>query len=461
MKVAQIEIKNFRCFDDLTVDFDRNLNVIVGANGAGKTAFTDALANSLIAPPFSQFGMYHYNAGYYGSNYNPTRDLPVNSSGKYFSRNLNNRDVDLLFEVILKIVDFYKFENQECEVYNGEPMMPLLYGLDSDNQLVSCAGSTLNSSYFYSLKNHLTDINILNKNISLPFFAYYPSARRLSEAPSMGGNELFQMKFDMASGFGNCLNAGLNYQHLFQWLFLRQYQENNKKHRGEKLVDLISMRQAISEVIDNVKDVFFDETPPKLKIELNDGNIYDIEQLSDGYRNMLAIVMDYARRLALIYPQWDNPCEAPGILIIDEIELHLHPKWQQRVIPDLRRAFPNTQIIVTTHSPAVISTVKRENIIILGADHKQKHIDDGVGTYGAESSKILAEIFEVSDRPKTVETEKLVTEYLALIEKEQHDSEPAKSLRSKLEEYLGHDDGLFLEADLRIKYLKFIKEKAK
>ncbi|HML30919.1 MAG TPA: AAA family ATPase, partial [Hyphomicrobium sp.] len=67
----------------------------------------------------------------------------------------------------------------------------------------------------------------------------------------------------------------------------------------------------------------------------------EVAQLSDGYRTLLAVVLDFARRLVQANPSFPNPLEAPGILLIDEIELHLHPRWQQTIIPSLQSAFPN------------------------------------------------------------------------------------------------------------------------
>ncbi len=117
----------------------------------------------------------------------------------------------------------------------------------------------------------------------------------------------------------------------------------------------------------------------------------ELSQLSDGYRNMLALFLDFGRRLVQANPTWPNPLEAPGILLIDEIELHLHPRWQQSVIPSLRSAFPDTQLIVSTHSPAVLTTVLREHIRLLASDHQFERLPDDVGTYGAENSRVLAE----------------------------------------------------------------------
>src|SRR5271157_3467329 len=124
-------------------------------------------------------------------------------------------------------------------------------------------------------------------------------------------------------------------------------------------------------MIPEIRNPSIDGTTGRFAVNIMDPNGIAIrlhlDQLSDGYQVMLGVVMDFALRLALA-----NPPEKPGddvlaseaILSIDEVDLHLHPSWQQRVIPDLRRTFPNTQLILTTHSPQVATTVPSTNLRI-------------------------------------------------------------------------------------------------
>ena len=104
-----------------------------------------------------------------------------------------------------------------------------------------------------------------------------------------------------------------------------------------------------------------------------DGSSLDLEfdQLSDGYRGMIALVADFARRLAILNRccrEGLNPLEGPGVLMIDEIDAHLHPKWQYRVLQDLHHTFPNVQLVVTTHSPEVVCSTPKESVFILHHD---------------------------------------------------------------------------------------------
>jgi predicted ATP-binding protein involved in virulence len=202
-----------------------------------------------------------------------------------------------------------------------------------------------------------------------------------------------------------------------QWFYLRENQELREKLqiRGEpdfELPDLKAVRTALALALENVSRVFFDNNPPSLKVEFTGANgnlrVLELEQLSDGYRNLLAVILDFARRLAQAHPNWDEPLKAPGILLIDEVELHLHPQWQQRIIPNLRNVFPNTQLIIATHSPQVLTTVEREKISIIKENKLYAPVSS---TFGAESNRVMQEVMGTESRPPdnpiTMELQKL------------------------------------------------------
>ncbi|MDU1666523.1 MAG: AAA family ATPase, partial [Bradyrhizobium sp.] len=248
-----------------------------------------------------------------------------------------------------------------------------------------------------------------------------------------------------------------------QWLYLRENEElraraSNKAAKAAELPDLHAVREVLKKSIAGVERVYFDGNPPRLMVDLGsqDGEhqVMELGQLSDGYRNLLALFLDFARRLVQANPTWPNPLEAPGILLIDEIELHLHPRWQQTVIPSLRSAFPNTQLIITTHSPAVLTTVRREHIHLLTSEHEFESLPDDVGTYGAENSRVLAEVFGTHARPPSVDTTQKLQRYLRLVEERKQDGDEARALRAELEDALGKSDPDLRRADLRVRQIE-------
>jgi predicted ATP-binding protein involved in virulence len=196
----------------------------------------------------------------------------------------------------------------------------------------------------------------------------------------------------------------------------------------------------------------------ELIITNSNKNFIPVAQLSDGVKAMLSLTADIAYRCVqlnshLIHPNPDFPSpikETTGIVLIDEVDLHLHPKWQQTVLSDLCKAFPKIQFIVTTHSPQVISTVPNQQIRIL--DNGKVHSAEA-GTQGAEASRILREVFGVELRPQHLEIVKKLNAYLKLIDEDKWDSEDALKLRQELDQWSqGNDPELFkVDIDIRMK----------
>lgn len=459
MKLSKIEITNFRCYERFVLELQPDVNVIVGVNGAGKTTILDAIAIALydivaanVSLPPDKFRLTDIHIDPISdeestgrrdfvqvraaaNNFYPLADFPSQAPEKQTALLEWNNYIEYQYpkgirrgrgedKGPVRIVDYYKALWREIQKADPKALIPL------------------------------------------PVIAYYRATRSITMMPDLGA--VLRKKLDRQDAFRNALNAGADYQALCQWFYLRENDEVRERlaRRDEpdfQYPDLRAVRSAVGKVIGNVKRIYFDGTPPNLRIELSEplGGLFnlEIEQLSDGYRNLLALVLDFARRLAQAHPNWPNPLEAPGILLIDEIELHLHPKWQQAIIPNLQAAFPNTQIIAATHSPEVLTTVRRENIHLLGSDHAVEQLPADVGTYGAESSRVLQEVFAAPARPSKIETVQQLDEYLALVESQQQNTEQGRKLRAELEKALGRSDPDLQRADARISQLKVLRGK--
>jgi predicted ATP-binding protein involved in virulence len=138
-----------------------------------------------------------------------------------------------------------------------------------------------------------------------------------------------------------------------------------------------------------------------------------VRQLSDGERGTLALVLDLTRRLAQANPNLSDPgAEAGAVVLIDEIDLHLHPKWQRQIIHNLRAAFPRCQFVVTTHSPQVIGEVEHDRIQVIAAGQ----VYSPTHSYGVDSSRVLEEVMDAYPRAKDVQD--LLTEISKVIGKQ-------------------------------------------
>ena len=162
---------------------------------------------------------------------------------------------------------------------------------------------------------------------------------------------------------------------------------------------------------------------------------------------MLALVMDFARRLAQANPHLENPLEAEAILMIDELDLHLHPTWQQKIIPDLRKVFP-PQIIATTHSPEIVTTVNHNQVWIL-EDYQIKPCP--YLTKGMKSSDIVRYVLGLQNlRTDTEESRKLTALFQAI---DNENLEEAKRLQQELQEWEFFDADM-TRADMQIRRLE-------
>jgi predicted ATP-binding protein involved in virulence len=174
------------------------------------------------------------------------------------------------------------------------------------------------------------------------------------------------------------------------------------------------------------------EDRPQLRIDRG-GTPIPVRQLSDGERGALALVLDLTRRLAQANPNLADPAaEAEAVVLIDEIDLHLHPKWQRQVVHNLRAAFPQCQFIATTHSPQVIGEVEHERIQIIadGQVYSPTH------SYGVDSSRVLEEVMGSDLRAKEVQN--LLSEISQVIARQQFDR--ARGFLAQIVERLGDTD---------------------
>ena len=170
-----------------------------------------------------------------------------------------------------------------------------------------------------------------------------------------------------------------------------------------------------------------------------------MRMLSDGLKITISMVADIAYRMAVLNPQLLDHIldETPGIVLIDEVDMHLHPEWQKRIMADLHYIFPKVQFIVTTHSPSVLANVTREHILLL---------EDGEiympqqATYGRDVSTILQQMMKVEVRPKKVL--KIISDFYKFLSAEEYDR--AKELLNELENILGSEDADVVQA--RVSY---------
>ncbi|MGN7511698.1 AAA family ATPase [Aeromonas salmonicida] len=168
-----------------------------------------------------------------------------------------------------------------------------------------------------------------------------------------------------------------------------------------------------------------------------DGIGLSVTQLSQGEKSLLALVGDIARRLMMLNPSLENPLDGQGIILIDEIDLHLHPKWQQRVVPQLVKTFKNIQFIISTHSPIITSTIHHSGIIKINNGSLYPATK---GSLGAESSRLLKQLYGVENRSPTSENAIMLERYRTLVYSDKWSSTEAIKLKVYLDNEFGDSE---------------------
>ena len=275
----------------------------------------------------------------------------------------------------------------------------------------------------------------------VPIAAYYPVSRT---AVDRTPGTTTPKKYTPTDAWLGAFEPSTSFEQLFAWFREREDLENETLRYEPTYKDhaLAAARAAVEQMLPGV-------TNPRVRRPRGDGSdgpsfrepvltvskageLLSFRQLSEGERTLTALAADIARRLAIANPG-TPPLEGRGIVLIDEIELHLHPTWQVRVLSSLRRTFPNLQLVVTTHSPLVLSRVADRHIRLL---KNFAVFSSPTRTRGRDPSALLDVLFEVSPREES--TAKAVRHVAKLLDDERLDE--ARVELEQLERSLGGED---------------------
>lgn len=456
MRIQELHLENFRCFEKLDFKFPKeNLAVFIGNNGSGKSSLLDAIKTLLFE--FLETVVLYLN-NFPEIEYNPKdpiskeeidsinlEDINFNSNKARISCNLSYNSEGIIKSIDLSLKrDILKYiRDQKTEV-------PIYYNI---------------YEYIKDLKSKL----IKQIDFSLPIYCYY---KYLSLFEQEQDDTDFKYHISQCNAYVNALSSKLTtFTDFFNWFRQEEDYENELRLREDinfRNPNLELIRKTITKFLshfpntqfsdlrivrtrmENLKtrDLRFNLHPvtPVLVINKN-GQDFNIAQLSDGEKTLLMLVVDIARRLAIANPSLgENAHQGEGIILIDEIESHLHPQWQRIVIPALMDVFPNCQFIITTHSPQVLSNIHKECVFIL---EDSQIVKVTPYTYGRDSNSILSEVMLVSERPE--EMQKKIDDCFQLIDEDK--LEEAKQALTELSDLLGKNDSEIVRAETLIDFL--------
>ena len=330
MRIEKIHIQNFRGIEDLEFNLNQNFNLLIGENGSGKTAILEALT----------VGMGAFFLGIPGIS----------------SRNIRDEDIRY-FRTIEESVEFAEKTSIWVE---GEVNSKKIEWLKERSGI---SGKTVNGNKNL-IKSISQDINKKIRDsqrkeyINLPVLAYYSTSRLWKEGRENEKTDESTVKNipSRYRGYKDALQAKSTFSIMLDWFRSKFLSVASK---GETSFQLECVKKAIISNIQGATNVYWEFDKDKvnaLHIKFKDHTDLPFNYLSDGYRNLLAIFADLAWRCVTLNPHFkeDANLKSTGIVLIDEIDLHLHPAWQKTIINQLKNTFPNIQFIATTHSPFII-----------------------------------------------------------------------------------------------------------
>ncbi len=339
MKINTLRLKNFRGYKALDLNFNLSFNLIIGENGSGKTALLEALTVAM---------------------------------GSFFLgiRNTNSRGITI------KDIHIATFEDNEEFKF---PVTVGAYGVVNNRKIIwirelngtKNRTTIQNADVIKSMAQDMDEAVRNGEDVRLPLLAYYATGRLFDEARNTEEKDKEETsKTIIASrlkAYNRCLEAKSTHKQFQEWF---RGKELTRIQRGINDVSFDLVKKAIIDNLPYCKNIFygFDKSKPLgLKIELIDGRVLPFNSLSDGTRNFFAIVADMAYKCVTLNPflKENALIETDGIVLIDELDLHLHPEWQRKIVHVLKNTFPSIQFIVTTHSPFIIQETGPEELIIL------------------------------------------------------------------------------------------------
>lgn len=447
MKLDVLQITNFRGIHSMKLELHPKMNVLVGVNGAGKSTVLDALAVVL------------------------SRFVSLLRSGKNSGRDIASYDISAGREFAALRLQLSDGEKHfSCGVLKS-----LLKSRKSTSrkidEILNQDASDVTENVKALTDRIRDDVDATGEKCSVPVLIYYQANRIALNFPRFVHTD---RDFSLMSVYRDALSCRADYRVLLEWFRERETVEDREFRRlvleaqtsaqdgsSETCrivaeyhdMALQTLRNAWRAFMPELSDFTIQPNPLRLEAKKN-GVPFRIDQLSDGEKSLLALVGDIARRLAIANPTMTNPLLGEGIILVDEIDLHFHPKRQRMLVPKLQEVFPNCQFIVATHSPQILGHVHAECVFMLVEN------EDGIielhrpeESYGMTTNEILEDIMNVPARDP--DEEQKLLHLFELIERRKLTE--AKALIDEIRNYRRSEPKL-LAADARIQCLESMKK---
>jgi predicted ATP-binding protein involved in virulence len=335
MKIRQIVIKNFKGFASQTFDLNDQFTVFIGDNATGKTSILDALAVVL--------------GGFF------IEIAEVNS------RTIKEKEV--------RVIDI------EGQPRPQKPVIIEAFGTVSNREIswkreiINKKTTSKDSKPLSRIAKEMLDKSRKENGVIFPLIAYHGTGRLWAEHEKV---DFQKQEEGIKMAYTNCLSAKSSSKEFLSW-YKTQEDSIQKFSQPRDIAHLKAFKETILKLIPDNRwqDMAFDRKVEDLMgiFRDNEGQQHKLaySQLSDGYRNTIGLAADIAYRCIQLNPHLGENAvvDTPGIVLIDELDLHLHPNWQRHVVADLKNAFPNIQFVATTHSPFIVQSLEADELINL------------------------------------------------------------------------------------------------
>ncbi len=375
MRIDQITIRNFKGFENRVINFPRwagssrkgSFHLLVGENGMGKSTTLDALAVAV--------GVWHVarpTAGWRAIRPGEARWNIIRHGDRTTFEPMPDPSIEAVGEIDGKGLSWTRMNKGLSEKTTNE-------GAKEAVEVV---------------KGMLEESRRADGKVVLPVLAYYGAGRAwLPEKQRVKGFSFSSEKGSRLDAYYDCLAGRIRDKELNEWFL---YETVESVHRGGKRDALKAVEKAVLTCLPDAKGLRYDTDRKEIVVMMKGGGVgMPFYNLSDGQRATLAMVADIAIKCCTLNPQLGAkaPAKTPGVVLIDELDLHLHPKWQRRVIDDLKNTFPGVQFICSTHSPFLIQALAPGELITLQEDAE-------VGEYSNQSIEDIVEGVQGVEMPQ-------------------------------------------------------------
>lgn len=435
MQIEGLTATNFRCFTELTLRLKPGFNLLIGDNGAGKTAVLDAL----------MLGLGSYFLGF------RTKLQPAPG--------IAEDDARRVVREINGTIDMQPQYPVEIQCTASIWGLPALWTRErrSERNKTTLKDARQMASFGARRQKQL---RTKDQPEDLPVFGYYGTERLWLQLRTHASS--LRLVQSRAAGYRYCLARESNIRYIAEWIKQRtliNVQEQVAK--ADASTGMVSIKpdvhirtisQAVCSCIPGASEFYYSLKYKELCLRFEDRRELPFHLLSDGVRGMLQLVADLAWRAVALNPHHglEAPGRCHGVVLIDELDLALHPNWQVRVINDLTRIFPKLQFVATTHSPLILAGARGAHVLRLegGRVHPQEHV------YGQDSNTVLTQIMEGPARAPEVTRQIDNVSYLL-----DHDKiQQARWEISRLEELLGKNSPDLVRLRTALEFLHPPKE---